>query len=234
VRPRLVFFDLDDTLVDETGLMSDCVRQVAESMRETYPFLAPELLVRTYLEASFDLWKRVTPAQAGVTIALMRRWTWEETLRRLSIRGPVEPFLDRYTALRDGQVRPFPDARPVLGELRRRGYRTGLITNGETALQRWKLQHTRLLDLLHPVVTSQELGRSKPDPKVFLEAARRAGVDPQACWMVGDLLHTDVTGALSAGMTAVWVCRHGERLAPADPQPHHVVGSLSALLELLP
>lgn len=234
MRPAAVFFDLDDTLVDETGLMADCVRQVAEEMQDTYPFLQPERVVRTYLEASVELWKRVTPAQPGVTIPLMRRWTWEDTLRRLRVRGPVEPFLQRYTALRDGQVRPFPDALPTLGELRRRGYRTGLITNGEAALQRWKLERTGLAGLLDPVITSQELGRSKPDPEVFWEAARRVGVAPEACWMVGDLLHADVAGALSAGMTAVWVRRRATPRVEALPSPHHVVGRLSELLDLLP
>lgn len=234
MRPQAVFFDLDDTLVDETGLMSDCVRQVAQAMQEVYPFLPADSVVRAYLEASLELWKRVTPAQPGVTIPLMRRWTWEEALRRLGVAGPVEPFLERYTALRDGRVRPFPDARPVLEELRRRGYRAGLITNGETALQRWKLEHTGLAHLLDPVVTSQELGRSKPDPEVFREAARRAGVPPHRCWMVGDLLHADVAGALSAGMTAVWIRRCTQDVEPEVPRPHHTVSSLSMLLELLP
>jgi len=233
VRPQAVFFDLDDTLVDETGLMSDCVRQVAEELQEVYPFLPADLMVRAYLEASLELWKRVTPAQPGVTIPLMRRWTWEEALRRLGFRGPVDPFLQRYTALRDGQVRTFPDAKPVLLELRRRGYQTGLITNGETAIQQWKLDATGLSELLDPVVTSQELGRSKPDPAVFVEAARRAGAEPHRCWMVGDLLHADVAGALAAGMTAVWVRR---RHHPGDAagRPHHTVDTLSELLTLLP
>ncbi|MCS7235080.1 MAG: HAD family hydrolase [Armatimonadota bacterium] len=234
MRPDVVFFDLDDTLVDETGLMADCVRRVAQQMQDVYPFLPPELVVETYLRASLDLWRRVTPAQAGVTIPLMRRWTWEDTLRRLRVDGPVEPFLERYTALRDGQVRPFPDARPVLEELRRRGYRTGVISNGETALQRWKLDRTGLSELLDPVVTSQEVGRSKPDPEVFFEAARRAGADPHRCWMVGDLPHADVAGAVAAGMTAVWVRRRPPDSPPQGPRPHHTVDGLSGLLELLP
>ncbi len=234
MRPLAVFFDLDDTLVDETGLMADCVRRVAEEMQETYPFLPPDLVVAAYLQASLEVWKRVTPAQPGVTIPLMRRWTWEAALRRLGVAGPVEPFLQRYTALRDGKVRPFPDARPVLEELRRRGYRTGLITNGESALQRWKLDRTSLASLLDPVVTSQELGRSKPDPEVFLEAARRAGVRPEASWMVGDLLHADVAGARAAGMTAVWVRRRPTQQPSGAPEPHHVITSLTSLLELLP
>lgn len=234
MRPEAVFFDLDDTLVDETGLMSECVRRVAEQMQAVYPSLAPDAVVQAYLEASSDLWKRVTPAQPGVTIPLMRRWTWEEALRRLRVDGPVEPFLERYTSLRDGQVRPFPDARPVLQELRRRGYRTGVISNGEAKLQRWKLDRTRLSEVLNLVVTSQEVGRSKPDPEVFVEAARRAGAEPHRCWMVGDLLHADVAGALAAGMTAVWVRRRPSEAPPDGPHPHHTVDRLSRLLELLP
>lgn len=45
----------------------------------------------------------------------------------------------------------------------------------------------------------------KPEPGLFLEAARRLGIAPERLVMVGDQLETDVAGARAAGMDAALV-----------------------------
>ncbi len=186
MRPEAIFFDLDDTLVDETGAIREAVRRVVQELDP--PGLDPEQVADAYLRASADLWRRVTPAQPGVTVERIRRWTWEEALRALRFHGPVEPFLERYTALRSRLMPPFPDAEEVLDTLHRIGLRLGIITNGEAHVQRWKLERAGLHRFFALMVTSQDVGVAKPDPRIFLEAARRADVHPSACWMVGDQL----------------------------------------------
>jgi len=42
----------------------------------------------------------------------------------------------------------------------------------------------------------------KPEPHLFLEAARRLGVAPRRLVMIGDQLETDVAGAAAAGIDA--------------------------------
>lgn len=229
MRPEAVFFDLDDTLVDETGSIREAVRQTVRELQP--PGLDPDRVATAYLEASAALWRRVTPARRGVTIRDMRRWTWEEALRALGFGGPLEPLLERYEALRDGVVRPFEDAREVVEFLARNGLRLGIITNGESHLQRRKLERAGLDRFFEAVLTSQDAGVAKPDPRIFLEAARRVGVRPHACWMVGDLLDADVAGALRAGMTAVWVRRHG--VLSGEVRPHHTISALRELVPLL-
>lgn len=53
------------------------------------------------------------------------------------------------------------------------------------------------------IVASCEVGRAKPDPEIFLEAARRIGLDPQEILHVGDRWDLDVEGALRSGFGAV-------------------------------
>lgn len=53
------------------------------------------------------------------------------------------------------------------------------------------------------ILTSCELGRKKPDPALFREAARRLGLDPSSLLHVGDRWELDVAGALGAGCGAV-------------------------------
>jgi beta-phosphoglucomutase-like phosphatase (HAD superfamily) len=57
-------------------------------------------------------------------------------------------------------------------------------------------------------VSSQEVARGKPAPDVYVEAARRLGVDPHACAAVEDS-HNGIRSAKAAGMRVI-----------AIPNPH--------------
>jgi beta-phosphoglucomutase family hydrolase len=64
------------------------------------------------------------------------------------------------------------------------------------------LEHLKIRHLFNAVVTSEMVKRQKPAPDIFLEAARRIGVDPQFCRAYED---TDLglQAIRSAGMEAV-------------------------------
>jgi putative hydrolase of the HAD superfamily len=87
-----------------------------------------------------------------------------------------------------------------------------------------------LADRVDYVLASAAEGVAKPDPELFLRAARRAGVVPADAVMIGDSYRADVLGARSAGMDAVLLDRTGqtERIDPATP----VARSLAEAVEL--
>ncbi|HBF03668.1 MAG TPA: HAD family hydrolase, partial [Verrucomicrobiales bacterium] len=64
------------------------------------------------------------------------------------------------------------------------------------------LRQLDLLDYFETVVTSEDVTRQKPAPDIFLEAARRIGVEPQRCRAYED---TDLgmQAIRAAGMEAV-------------------------------
>ena len=64
------------------------------------------------------------------------------------------------------------------------------------------LKHLDILQLFKAVVTSEMVKKQKPAPDIFLEAARRIGVEPQYCRAYED---TDLglQAIRSAGMEAV-------------------------------
>jgi len=80
-----------------------------------------------------------------------------------------------------------------------------IISNGESYQQRKKLIVTGLIDRFSTITISEELGLSKPDPKIFIEACRAAKVNPSDCWHIGDDLTADAKGSLSAGLRGVWL-----------------------------
>ena len=89
---------------------------------------------------------------------------------------------------------------PALAELRRRGYRLGIITNGFSYPQNRKLDSMELRPYMDVAMVSEDEGVHKPDPLLFHRAAARLGVPVECCAFVGDNPQADVQGALGAGM----------------------------------
>jgi ribonucleotide monophosphatase NagD (HAD superfamily) len=69
---------------------------------------------------------------------------------------------------------------------------------------------------LELVLASTDVNTGKPQAAIFEHALRRLALEPSQAWHVGDGLHTDVAGALNAGLTAVWLNCHG-----AQREDHH-------------
>ncbi len=100
--------------------------------------------------------------------------------------------------------RPADDAAAVLSTLRRRGYRTAVVSNADGRV-RGLLEQAGLAPLLEFVVDSAEIGVEKPDPRIFHAATGRLGIAPGACAYVGDIYEIDVVGAERAGLSAILV-----------------------------
>jgi putative hydrolase of the HAD superfamily len=104
--------------------------------------------------------------------------------------------------------RVFPDARPALATLARRGMRVGVISNFDGRLPTL-LERLDLASSLDAIVWSSEAGAAKPDPAIFAAAARALGVPVTALRHVGNDPHADAAGARAAGATAILLDRDG-------------------------
>jgi putative hydrolase of the HAD superfamily len=120
--------------------------------------------------------------------------------------GPV-----RAAMLQALRFHPFPDAEPLLRELRRRGVQTVVASNWDSSLPE-VLERAGLGALLDGVVSSAEVGRAKPDPELFERALALVGARPGESAYVGDSLEHDVRGAEAAGLCAVLL----ERPSPGE------------------
>lgn len=88
-------------------------------------------------------------------------------------------------------------------ELKRRGYRLGIVSNANHQLSEI-FRMAGLLDLFEVIMTAgSDHDLMKPKPSLFLEAAEDLGVDPHRIIHVGESFAIDVVGAQRAGMKAV-------------------------------
>jgi putative hydrolase of the HAD superfamily len=90
----------------------------------------------------------------------------------------------------------------TLDELRRLGYRLGVISNSDGRVEAL-VESAGLRGSFEFVIDSGSVGVEKPDPRIFRMALERMGIDPHDAVYVGDVYEIDVAGARAAGMRAI-------------------------------
>jgi putative hydrolase of the HAD superfamily len=114
-------------------------------------------------------------------------------------------------------------------ELKRRGYRLGVVSNAEGNVAR-DLDAAGYRNAFDVVVDSHVVGVEKPDPAIFGIALERIGSSPACTIFVGDVPSVDVAGARAAGIAPLLLDRMG--VFPEADVPR--LGAIDELLDRLP
>ena len=249
-RPRAVLFDLDDTLLETSDSATRVWRETAEAFAGEIG--RPVEVFGPVLDAA-RRWYWADPERNRRGRLDVQRSREEVTLRGLEqlyaggpgssprpadLPGLARRFAGRYAAERVRSMRFFPGALGAVRAFRAAGVKLALITNGDAAAQREKVEHFKLAPLFEGVFIEGELGYGKPDPRVF-EAALSAcgGVAPADAWCVGDHLGWEVRAAQARGLSGVWVDWRGEGLPEEGPRagitPDRIVRRVSELTDVL-
>ena len=126
-----------------------------------------------------------------------------------------------------GGMEPWSDS----AALSRLGLPYAFVTNCSKRLARVAAERSRL----HPrfVLSAEEAGWYKPDPRIYREACRRLGSSPQSTLFVAGSAY-DADGAAAAGLGAVLVARRADQRARTGAVPlvaslHDVVAARDAI-----
>jgi putative hydrolase of the HAD superfamily len=202
--------DLDDTLFDHTR----ATRTALEVVRAATPGLAPlslDDLHHQHAEILEVLHVEVVAGRVAIDDARIERF------RRLLVAAGADRAADhapevarRYRREYEVASQPVAGAVELLTRLKHAGALVVIVTNNVAAEQRLKLARCGLADLVDELVTSEEVGVSKPDQRIFQEALERARAAPADAVMLGDAWATDIEGALASGIRPVWLNRFGK------------------------
>jgi HAD superfamily hydrolase (TIGR01509 family) len=208
-------FDLDGTLVDSVYQHVLAWRQALERGG-----------------ISLAVWQihRRIGMSGGLLVNALLRETGRQVTREETER--LRQFHAEEYARLVGQVRPLPGARELLDHLTRTGVPWAIATSG------WRDSAQPALDLLgiprdFPVVTRDQVRHAKPDPDLFLAAARGLAVSVENSVVVGDSVWDLLAarraralgvGLLSGGYGEDELTRAGAYRVYQDPEDllHHL------------
>lgn len=225
-----VWVDLDDTLWDFTANSRILLRAIYHERDMDRFFTSENAWIDAYEDYNHFLWTEYAAQRVTRAFLMADRFR-----RPLACAGHPDAdgegaFLDRHYLERLGTMGALvPGARELLGRLRTRGYKIGVLSNGFAEVQRRKLCAAGIEDMVDMMVLSDDIGIQKPDRRLFDYAAERAGTSAVKCLMIGDNLSADIKGALGAGWRAIYFDRRATG-RPAMPAGVRTVTDLGHIL----
>ena len=225
MRYDAVFLDVDGTLLWVDLDVKTYVEDLAPYSRNGG--LTVERASRPVWESMRRHIKENVKHRTEEDLASFRRHNAEVTARVLGIEAPADVLLR--VADRSISFNPYPESVAVLRALRAMKPKLYVVSN-------WDIQLVRVLDDLgwtpffDGIVVSAVLGVEKPEPDIFEEALRLAGVDRKKVLHVGNDPVTDVRGAREAGIDSAFVARE---MGVEAPGATFVIPDLTGLPEIV-
>ncbi len=126
----------------------------------------------------------------------------------------------------------YPDAAGCLEALRAAGLATAILSNGEPEMLRAAVTSAGLTSLFDTVLSVEEAGIFKPDPRTYQLAVDRLHL-PAARICFVSTNAWDAAGAAYFGFRVAWLNRFAQRLEQLPGAPAAVIGGLDELPGLL-
>jgi 2-haloacid dehalogenase len=220
--PRALVFDAYGTLFDVFSVTALC-EQLFPGNGAALATLwrAKQLqysLLRSMMNRYKDFWQLTQDGLAYAAQSLKLDLTAEKRDR----------LMDAYLVLS-----AFPDVAPGLRQLKARGLKLAILSNGEPKMLQSASSHAGIAELLDVVISVDEIKIFKPDPRVYALAASRLGLPAADIGFVSSN-NWDINGAGSAGLTTFWIQRAAaEPPEQLDNPAGHVVHAITDLAALV-
>ena len=235
---EVIFIDVGNTLrvlVEDEPYQAEARKKIADFVGTSEsPEAFCEMLDQRY--KVYRKWAFETLLEASER-ELWTRWLLPDwPADRIGPLAGELTFLYRQTM---GHRYAQPDAKAVVTELTRRGYQLGILSNTitEREIPQW-LEEDGLRQYFPTVVLSSIFGHRKPGPEIYLEATRRAGVEPKRAAYVADNPSRDVPGSRRAGLGMIIIMGEPDELEKKDMtgenKPDLVIRTMSELLDVFP
>lgn len=224
VQPPIeaILFDLDNTIVNRQQAFELYIDRFVERFVDAAAHQDAASITEYIRQADRNGYRK-------------KRELYEELFRELKMKHAdttVQQLLDYWFATFSECTVLMEDATEVLTELRARGFKLGLITNGSVRSQCAKIDQVSLRPFFDTIIVSDEVEVKKPDRRIFELALEQLGASARYSWYVGDHPVNDIQGAAAAGLQTVWLS--GTTLwTDCAAIPAHTIHKLRDLLTLI-
>lgn len=240
-KPRAIFFDLDETLVENRIPIRDLFARMYFDFEQHLGAENQKLFFSVLRQRAADLWSTMFETDAlpeHQFVNCFRHCIAATGLTEKQRSNDLaQQMFDHFQQLSAHNVVLHDGAEEILRELNSRGIITGIITNGIEQIQLGKIHHLNLQEKVDHVTVSAQARAHKPLPQVFSLALKRANVTANEAWQIGDHVRNDVAGAIRSGMSGVFYNPHAKDVNDAfsdlEEAPTHVIEHHSQILELL-
>lgn len=230
---KAVLFDLDNTLYDYEPVHKKALDAVFNILRKEVKITREEF-GKLYKISKAEIHRELSGTASAHNRVLYFQRLIEKT------HNTIEPdkILRLYNTYWDTSLRNMKLKKgvlQVLKKLKEEKIKTGIVTDLTTDIQLKKISRLGITDYVDFLVSSEEAGREKPNPAMFLLVLNKMRVLPEDALMVGDNPDKDIEGANSVGIDTV-LLPEGKvsfRFKEDYQKPTYVVKDISEILGIL-
>lgn len=244
-KTRAIIFDLDGTLFDLNPLVQAARKRVATFLfdhgffaSQGYAFKrlnalehkhGPYYSSSPYYFAFYDIAKSLQKDKPEAMKGFFQKRKKDPEF------DPIEAFVHELERVYNAEVvediKPYPDARQTLRELRNAGYKLFLVTLGRSQRQKNKIDRLGIAPYFDRIINE-----GPPAHEYWLtELCETNHLKPEEVVVVGDRTHDEIRAGNRLGFTTVWL-RRG-RFADEEPvrgeRPNYEIRYLAQLSTLL-
>lgn len=206
---KAVIFDIDDTMYDYTA-GDKAAKSAAREYCRCHLAVEADKFDEWYECADRLMVGRIGYSCGSVHNRLIRFQCMMELLKK-----PLFPHVKALYQLYWGTllkgVEPQPGLKELMKRLKEQKIQIGVGTNMTAFMQYEKLEYLGVGEMVDWMVTSEECGVEKPNPKFFELCVSKSGFSAKECLFIGDSLKGDAEGALECGLNAVWYTALGQQ-----------------------
>ena len=201
MKIKHIFFDLDHTLWDFNANSNQSFKYIFKELQIDVDF---EKFKTYYYPINEAYWKLFR--EDKVSKKDLRFGRLNDTFKKLKIRVSEDKIvllseayidnLSNYNTLIEGTIDILDYLKPK--------YKMHIITNGFEEVQGKKMSKSGLASYFNNVITSEQVGVKKPNPKIFNFALETCQAKAHESMMIGDNYEADVMGALEVGLDAIF------------------------------
>lgn len=228
---RAIFFDIDDTLYSTSEFTEAARSNAIDAMIDAGLSLPREQLLVELEEVIREFSVNHQQHFDKLLLRIPRRY-WKGVNPAVLVAAGVIAYHE--TKVR--QLAPYEDAIEVLRLLSKTSLILGIITEGLEVKQAEKLLRMRITPYLSPsaIFISNQLGISKPNPKIYQRACSDLNIKPVETMYVGDNPRHDIDPPNAIGMITVRMRRGGKyQNDEGQTQPNREVQNFWDLLDWL-
>jgi len=226
-KPKAVIFDTDNTLYPYDNAHSSAIAAVKKKAKNILGISQKEF------EKAYEVARKEIKLQLGETASSHSRLLYfQKTIESLGLRTRILVTLDLEqtywrTFLTNAQL--FSHVKEFILLLKSNGIATANITDLTAQIQFRKMVYFGLDEHFDYVVTSEEAGHDKPDPRPFQIALDKLKIDAEEIWMIGDSASADMAGANLFGIKKIQKIHKNVDIGKGDAKPDIIFDEYESL-----
>jgi len=215
---QAIFFDLDNTLYDVEQYFTAAFMEVSKYLSKKHKLKENEIY-----EKLMEKWKSKTSMYPKL---------FNDVLDSLGIKNELDAVVNIFNN-HEVELKPYSDVISSLKKLKEKGFKIGIISDGNVKRQKRKINSLGIKDYFDVMVFTNEIKESKSSDIPFKKAISNLKEPVKKAFYIGDNPHLDFKGAKEAGMITIRILKGEFKDMPSDEFIDYEINKISEIIRMV-